>query len=82
MPVYNIPQSQCLSFVLFLVKDLVLLVDSGCHRGQWPMAIVGNVFPDEHGTVRQVIIETRSGKFRRDVRKLCMLEETKIDGDQ
>jgi hypothetical protein len=46
------------------------------------MAIVGNVFPDEHGTVRQVIIETRSGKFRRDVRKLCMLEETNIDGDQ
>ena len=64
------------------VKDLVLLVDSGCPRGQWPMAIVEEVFPDEHGTVRQVIIRTRSGKFRRDVRKLCMLEETKIDGDQ
>ena len=64
------------------VKDLVLLVDSGCPRGQWPMAIVEEVFPDEHGTVRQVIIRTRSGKFRRDVRKLCMLEETKIDGEQ
>jgi hypothetical protein len=46
------------------------------------MAIVEEVFPDEHGAVRQVIIRTRSGKFRRDVRKLCMLEETKIDGDQ
>jgi hypothetical protein len=64
------------------VKDLVLLVDSGCPRGRWPMAIVEEIFPDERGTVRQVMVRTSSGKFRRDVRKLCMLEETKIDGDR
>ena len=64
------------------VKDLVVLVDSGCPRGRWPMAIVEEVLPDEHGTVRQVIARTRSGKFKRDVRNLCMLEEAHIDGDR
>ena len=63
------------------VNDLVLLVDSGCPRGRWPIAIVAEVLPDEHGTVRQVIVRTNNGKFKRDIRKLCMLEETKIDGD-
>ena len=58
-----------------------LLVDSGCPRGRWPMAIVEEVLPDEHVTVRQVIVRTNNGKFKRDIRKLCMLEETKIDGD-
>lgn len=46
------------------------------------MAIVEEVLPDEHGTVRQVIVRTRSRKFKRDLRKLCMLEEAEIDGDQ
>lgn len=60
----------------------MLLVDSGCPRRRWPMAIVEEVLPDEHGTVRQVIVRTRSRKFKRDLRKLCMLEEAEIDGDQ
>lgn len=63
----------------------MLLVDSGCPRRRWPMAIVEEVLPDEHGTVRQVIVRTRSRTFRfakRDLRKLCMLEEAEIDGDQ
>lgn len=57
------------------VKDLVLMVDGGCPRGQWPLAVVEEVFPDDEGTVRQVVVRTRNGKFRRDVRKLCVLEE-------
>ena len=56
------------------VKNLVLLVDSGCSRGQWPMAIVEEVFPDKHGIVRQVMVRTANSKFKRDVRKLCLLE--------
>ena len=64
------------------VNDLVLLVDSRCPRGRWPMAIVEEVLPDEHGTVRQVIVRTNNGKFKGDTRKLCMLEETKIGGDR
>ena len=59
----------------------MLLVDSGCPCRRWPMAIVEEVFPDERGSVRQVVVRTRNGKFRRDVFKLCMLEEAKIDGD-
>ena len=57
------------------INDLVLLVDSSCSRGQWPMAIVEEVFPDEKGIVRRVVVRTRIGRFKRDVRKLCMLEE-------
>ena len=64
------------------VNDLVLLVDSGYPRRRGQMAIVEEVLPDEHGTARQVIVRTRSRKFKRDVQKLCMLEEAEIDGDQ
>ena len=38
------------------------------------MAIVEEVFPDKHGIVRQVMVRTANSKFRRDVRKLCLLE--------
>ena len=59
------------------VKDLMLLVDSGCSHGQWPMAVVEEVFPDKHGIVRQVMVRTANSKFKRDVHKLCLLERTK-----
>ena len=32
-------------------RDLVLLVDKGCPRGQWPLAVVEEVFPDKYGTI-------------------------------
>lgn len=55
--------------------DLVLLVDNRCSRGEWPMAIIVDDFPDDHGVVRQVMVRTRTNSLRRDVRKLCLLEE-------
>ncbi|XP_028412569.1 uncharacterized protein LOC114535461 [Dendronephthya gigantea] len=56
------------------VKDLVLMVDKDCPRGKWPMAVVKEVFPDEKGIVRHVRVRTTGGTFKRDVRKLCLLE--------
>ena len=44
-------------------------------RGQWPKGLVEQVFPDTEGVVRRVLIRTADGVYRRDVRKLCLLEE-------
>ena len=43
-------------------------------RGHWPKEIVREVFPDRHGTVRQVTVKTATSILRRDIRKLCLLE--------
>ncbi|XP_031550566.1 uncharacterized protein LOC116287992 [Actinia tenebrosa] len=59
----------------FKVGDLVLLADKNTPRGQWPKAMIQQTMPDNDGVVRQVIVKTADGEYRRDVRKLCMLEE-------
>ena len=43
--------------------------------GQWPKALVQDTFPDSDGVMRQVLVRSATGVFRRDVRKLCLLEE-------
>ena len=57
------------------VGDLVLLANEKKRRGQWPKAIVEQTFPDEKGYVRDVIVRTANSCYRRDVRKLCLLEK-------
>ena len=55
--------------------DLVLIVDGGLPQGRWPLGLVEEVFPDAKENVRQVVLRTAGAKrFRRDVRKLCLLE--------
>ena len=55
------------------IGDLVLMVDETSSRGHWPKAIV-EVFPDDDGNVRDVIVRTSSRSFKRDVRNLVLLE--------
>ena len=43
--------------------------------GQWPKALVQEMFPDSDGVVRQVLVRSATGVFWRDVHKLCLLEE-------
>ena len=57
------------------VNDLVLMVDKRCSRGQWPMAVVEEVFADKDGIVRQVMVRAKGGKFKRHVHELCLIEE-------
>ena len=57
------------------VGDLVLLSSEKKPRGQWPKAIVEQTFPDEKGYVREVIVRTAKSCYRRDIRKLCLLEK-------
>ena len=56
----------------FKVGDLVIMKDTNIPRGQWPKALVQETFPDSDGVVRQVLVRSATGVFRRDVRKLCL----------
>lgn len=46
-------------------------------RGNWCKGIVQSVFPDSLGNVREVSVRTATVS-RRDIRKLCLLEEDLI----
>ena len=61
----------------FKPGHLVLLVGN-TPRGTWPKGIISDVFPGSDGCTRAVLIRTASGTFRRDIRKICMLEEQLI----
>ena len=58
----------------------MLFADKNLPRGQWPKGLVEQTFPDSEGMVRQVVVRTADGVYRRDVRKLCLLEEQLLGG--
>ena len=58
------------------INDLVLIIDERIPRGQWPLGVIEEVYPDKHGVVRQVLVRTTKTRLRRDTRKLCLLEGT------
>lgn len=55
------------------VNDLVFLVD-GKNRKNWIRGIVEEVLPGPDGRVRQVIVRTAQGVYRRAVANLAVLE--------
>ncbi|XP_062704050.1 uncharacterized protein LOC134286454 [Aedes albopictus] len=55
------------------LNDLVFLVD-GKHRKNWIRGIVEDVIPGPDGRVRQVIVRTGQGSYRRAVANLAVLE--------
>ena len=55
--------------------DLVLMADKNLPRGQWPKELVEQTYPDSEGIVRQVVVRIADGVYRRDARKLLLLEE-------
>ena len=56
------------------VGDLVMVMSENIGSVNWPMGIVTEVFTQDDGLVRDVTVKTSKGLFRRDVRKLCLLE--------
>ena len=54
---------------------MVLMVDKRVSRGQWPLAVIEEVYPDKDGFVRQVTVRAKSGSYKRHVRELCLVEE-------
>ncbi|CAH8656984.1 unnamed protein product [Dicrocoelium dendriticum] len=56
--------------------DLVLIADVRTPRGLWPKGIIEEAKAGRDGLVREVLIRTNKGTLRRDVRQVCLLEET------
>ena len=57
------------------VGDLVLLVDFNAPRGKWNLALVKDVYPGSDGVVRNVLVKTASGEYKRSVQKCCVICE-------
>ena len=55
------------------VADIVLLVDTGVARGKWNMARIIEVYPSRDGIVRNVKVRTKSGEYKRSVRRYYIL---------
>ena len=74
LPALQTRQKWSVSRRNFAVGDLVLVVDDKTPRGRWPMGLIEEVFPDSNGYVRSVKVKTATSVYRRDIRKLCLLE--------
>ena len=61
------------------VGDRVLVIDENTKRGEWPVGIVTEVYPDGKGIVRQVTVKIDSSEYKRPVTKLCLLAEKSKD---
>ena len=57
------------------VGDLVLIVENGSPRGQWPLGRVTETVPGPDGRVRSARVLVRGGEVHRPARRLCLLEE-------
>ena len=74
LPALQTRQKWSVSRRNFALGDLVLVVDDKTPRGRWPMGLIEEVFPDSNGYVRSVKVKTATSVYRRDIRKLCLLE--------
>ena len=57
----------------FAIGDIVLLADTAASRGKWPLGRIIQIFPDDLGHVRQVMVKSQNKTFRRPISKLCKL---------
>ncbi|XP_068207524.1 uncharacterized protein [Palaemon carinicauda] len=60
------------------VGDVVLTLDERLPRGSWPLGKVMEVTRSADSRVRQALIMTENGEFRRPVQKLCLLLENEF----
>ena len=57
----------------FAIGDVVLLADTASPRGKWPLGRIIQIFPDDLGHVRQVMVKSQNKTFRRPISKPCKL---------
>ena len=57
------------------IGDLVLMVDYETPRGKWKLARVEEVYPGKDGVVRNVLVKSQHGHYKRSVQRLCVLIE-------
>lgn len=55
------------------VGQLVLIRDENLQPTEWKMGRIAEILPDAAGLVRNVLVKTDRGAFKRPVQKLCML---------
>ena len=53
----------------------MLISEDNVKRGNWPLAIVEEIYQGKDGLVRTATLQTKMGKRRRSVQKLYLLEE-------
>ena len=59
----------------FREDDVVLVVCDHMPKDQWPLGMIQSVETSADGLVRTVIVKSKGKCIRRDIRKLCLLEE-------
>ncbi|KAA3670336.1 uncharacterized protein DEA37_0008718 [Paragonimus westermani] len=59
----------------FRQRDVVLLTSEPLSSNTWPSYVVVSCDADKDGLERTVVVGTKSGVLRRDIRRLCLLEE-------
>ena len=64
------------------VDDVVLVADMDCHRSQWPLGRIVDVFPSDDGLVRKVSVKVASSEtpLSRPVTRLVLLLRHPIEG--
>ena len=55
------------------VDDMVLLYEKHKPRGEWPLGRIIQVYSDDQGKVRQALVPTGKGTYRRLITKLCKI---------
>ncbi|XP_028418810.1 uncharacterized protein LOC114544356 [Dendronephthya gigantea] len=55
------------------VNDIVMLVDDNLPRGRWNMARIVEVMPGQDGVVRNVIVKTKTGTYKRVIWYNCLM---------
>ena len=58
----------------FAVGDIVLVIQSGTVRGNWPLGKIVEVYPGSDGHVRVVDVQIGKTVFKRPITALCPLE--------
>jgi len=75
LPLLQIRQKWIKPFRNISVGDIVLVKDQTLlRRSKWPKARVLEVYPGKDGVVRTALVKTEASSYKRDIRKLCLLE--------
>ncbi|CAH8551523.1 unnamed protein product [Dicrocoelium dendriticum] len=65
----------------FRPGDVVLVSSEASSRGTWPLGVIESCTDSGDGLVRTAVVRTKEGLYKRDVRKLCLLEGSDTGGN-
>ncbi|KAA3671671.1 uncharacterized protein DEA37_0010043 [Paragonimus westermani] len=59
----------------FCQRDVVLMTSEPLSRNTWPLCVLVSCDADKDGLERTAVVRTKSGVVKRDIKRLCLLEE-------